>query len=52
MYYMPEGGVYCESCVDRCDECGEVRPLHKLTEGVCGDCVEEQIAQGIEVEAI
>ena len=52
MYHMPEGGVYCDGCVDRCDECGEVRPLHKLTEGVCGDCVEERIAQEMEVEAI
>ena len=52
MYYMPEGGVYCGGCVDRCDECGEVRPLHELTENMCDDCVEKQIAQGMEVEAI
>jgi len=52
MHYMPEGGVYCWDCVDRCDECGEVRPLHELTEGMCDACVEELMAQEMEVEAI
>ncbi len=52
MYYMPEGGVYCGGCVAGCDKCGEVRPLHELTGNMCKDCVEERIAQGMEVEAI
>jgi hypothetical protein len=52
MYYMHEGGVYCEDCVAGCDKCGEIRPLHELTGNMCKDCVEERIAQGMEVEAI
>ena len=36
-------GDYCESCFAECKECGDVFPIHDMTDSLCKNCSNERI---------